>query len=173
VRGSLLIDLALRDRIKDVGEAIEVDLQLTGFAPADRLLTVPMESLGDLVRHGPVDQRDLAEEHVRRGTWLLTGHWPRRRYLDREAAQTERDRVALSTNRYRRWARGDAALAVIARRAGLVPTAEEQPTEGLLPATASVRWLVELTMDEMGWMSAGGAAMRAADPLMLPPTVGM
>jgi hypothetical protein len=173
VRGTLLIDLALRDRIADAGEAIEVDPQPTGFEPADRLLAAPMESLGDLLRHGPVDQRDLAEEHVRRGAWLLTGHWPRRRYLDREAAQTERDRIALSTNLHRRWDRDDAALAVVALRAALISTDEDQPTEELLRASEPVRWLVELTMDEMDWMRAGGAALRAADPPMLPPTMGM
>jgi hypothetical protein len=73
VRGTLLIDLALRDQINDAGEAIEVDPQPTGFQPADRLLAAPMESLGDLVRHGPGDQGDLAEEQVRRGTWSLIG----------------------------------------------------------------------------------------------------
>jgi hypothetical protein len=173
VRGALLIDLALRERITDAGEAIEVDRRPTGFEPADRLLAVPVKSLGDLVRSGPVDQRDLAEAHVRCGTWSLTGHWPRRRYLDREAAQTERDRIALSTNLSRRWARDDAALAVVARRAGLLSTSEHEPGEHLLRAGEPVRWLVELTMDEIGWMNAAGAALAAADPPMLPPATGI
>ena len=60
VRGTLLVDLALRGRVRDTEEAVEFDDPPTGFPPADRLLAEGAESLTDLLRRGPVDQRDLA-----------------------------------------------------------------------------------------------------------------
>src|SRR3712207_8941143 len=74
VRGTLLVDLALRGRVRETEDAVEFDDPPTGFAPADWLLGQGAESLTALLRRGPVDQRDLAAEHVRRGSWRSEEH---------------------------------------------------------------------------------------------------
>ncbi|MCU1667929.1 MAG: hypothetical protein JWP40_856 [Blastococcus sp.] len=172
VRGTLLVDLALRHRITDVGNAIEIDRQPTGFPPADRLLVSPIKSLDDVVRHGPVNQRDLAAEHVRRGTWSISGHWLRRRYIDESPEQTSRDKTRLTTNLSRLWDRADAALALVGLRLGVLSTSEPEPTEELLQASEPVRWLVQLTLDQIGWTRAVGQVMEAHPPTP-PPVMGL
>ena len=50
VRGTLLVDLALRGRVRDTEVAVEFDDPPTGFPPAPG---------------------DLAAEHLRRGSWTV------------------------------------------------------------------------------------------------------
>lgn len=81
VRGALLIDLALRGRISETCDAVEVDTAPTGLLPADRLVAVDTPSL-TMLRRGTVDQEDLAAEHVRRGWWTPQRRWLSTRYVD-------------------------------------------------------------------------------------------
>jgi hypothetical protein len=159
VRGTLLTDLAFRGRVSDVGDAIEVDDQPTGFIPADRLLAAPVEDLTHLLRKGNVDQRDLAAEHLRRGNWSLGRSFIRRRYVDHQAAGTRRDEQLVASPPHPVWSPPDAALAAIASTLGLLSTPREYPADELLAAAADVRWLVELVVQEVDRAIARGRFM--------------
>ena len=160
VRGTLLTDLAFRGRVRDVGDAIEVDDRPSGFPPADRLLAKPVTSLTHLLRKGRVDQRDLAEEHLRRGTWSPGKSWVRRRYIDHQAERTRADELAMTSPPDRDWAPADAALAAIASTLGLLSTPRTYPTDALLDATMESRLLVELVAQEVHRAIERGRAMR-------------
>lgn len=71
VRGALLVDLALRGRLTETADAVAVDPKPSGFAPADKLVAGEAPTLTELLTRGPVDQYDLAAEHLRRGSWTL------------------------------------------------------------------------------------------------------
>ncbi len=88
VRGTLLVDLALRGRVRETEDAVEFDDPPTGFAPADRLLAQGAALLTDLLRRGPVDQEDLAAEHLRRGSWTVRRRLLGTRYIDCRADRT-------------------------------------------------------------------------------------
>lgn len=164
VRGAVLIDLALRGRVRDGEEAIEYDDQPTGFPPADRILRAPAQSLTDLLRHGPVDQRDLAAEHLRRGTWLASGSRWRRRYVDHTSDRTKEDELAMTSGPDRIWEPVDASLAAIASTLGVLATPRALPTDALLAASEPVRWLVEVTVAEMDRMTTRARFMGRALP---------
>ncbi|WP_139306693.1 hypothetical protein [Modestobacter sp. DSM 44400] len=68
VRGALLVDLTLGGRVTETADAVEFDVGPSGFAPADQLLAGGAPSLSELLGRGPVDQHDLAAEHLRRGS---------------------------------------------------------------------------------------------------------
>jgi hypothetical protein len=149
VRGALLVDLALRGRVRETADAVEFDDGRTCFPPADRLLADGAPSLTELLRRGPVDQEDLAAEHLRRGSWTLRRRWPGRRYADGHAARTTADELALESPSDRAWTPEDAALAAVAGTLGLLATPRTLPTEELLEHTGPVRWLVELVVEEV------------------------
>ncbi|MBM7804947.1 hypothetical protein JOD57_000784 [Geodermatophilus bullaregiensis] len=161
VRGALLVDLGLRGRVSDTDDAVEVDDAPTGFPPADRLLAGWAPSLTELLRHGAVDQQDLAAEHLRRGSWVLRRRWPGRRYDDHRAERTAADERALELPD-RDWTPADAALAAIAGTLGLLGTPREWPAEELLARTGPVRWLVDLVVEEVDRAVTRGQAMRGA-----------
>src|SRR3712207_6924606 len=48
------------------------------------------DSLTDLLRSGPVDQEDLAAEHLRRGSWTVRRRLLGTRYVDCRADRTAR-----------------------------------------------------------------------------------
>ncbi|PRY47439.1 Golgi phosphoprotein 3 GPP34 [Geodermatophilus tzadiensis] len=160
VRGALLVDLALRGRVVDTDDAVEVDDDPTGFAPADRLLAGWAPTLTEVLRHGEVDQEDLAAEHLRRGSWTVRRRWPRR-YDDHRAARTADDERALETPD-RGWTPADAALACTASALGLLGTPRELPDEDLLARTGPVRWVVELVVEEVDRAVVRGQAWRGA-----------
>jgi hypothetical protein len=162
VRGTLLVDLALRGRLTDTEDAVELDHGPTGFPPADRLVAEATGSLTDLLRRGRVDQRDLAAEHLRRGSWTPTGRWPRRRYLDHRAARTRDDERAMTAGPDHPWSPEDAALTAVASTLGVLATDRALPTEALLAATGPVRWVVELVVPEVDRALARGRALRGA-----------
>jgi len=162
VRGTILIDLALRDRVVETEDALEVDTATTGFPPADRLLADGAPSLTHLLRRGPVDQEDLAAEHLRRGSWTRR---PRRfltRYVDHRADRTRADEAAMSSPPDRQWTPADAALAAVASTLGLLDTERARPTDELLTAAGPVRWLVETVVDEVDRAISRGRFMRGA-----------
>ena len=161
VRGALLVDLGLRGRVSDTDDAVEVDDAPTGFAPADRLLAGWAPSLTELLRHGEVDQEDLAAEHLRRGSWGLRRRWPGRRYDDHRAERTGADEQALESPD-REWTPADAALAAVAGTLGLLSTPRERATGELLVQTGPVRWLVELVVEEVDRAITRGRFMRGA-----------
>ncbi|WP_448640163.1 hypothetical protein [Geodermatophilus sp. URMC 63] len=161
VRGALLVDLGLRGRVADTDDAVEVDNAPTGFPPADRLFAGWAPSLTDVLRHGRVDQEDLAAEHLRRGSWVLRRRWPGRRYDDRRAERTAADERALGSPGGG-WTPADAALTAIAGTLGPLATPRELPTEELLARTGPVRWLVELVVEEVDRALARGRFLRGA-----------
>ncbi|MGY1692455.1 hypothetical protein [Geodermatophilus sp. SYSU D01105] len=67
VRGALLVDLALRGRVAETAEAVEIDPLPSGFAPADRLLAGGGKSLAELLTSGPVDRTRADEQAMRSG----------------------------------------------------------------------------------------------------------
>jgi hypothetical protein len=162
VRGTLLVDLALRGRVRDTEEAVEFDDPPTGFPPADRLLAEGAESLTDLLRHGPVDQGDLAAEHLRRGSWTVRRRLLGTRYDDSRADRTAADERALEEPQRSGWTPEDAALAAVAGTLGLLATPRERAGEELLAHTGPVRWLVELVVEEVDRAITRGRYMRGA-----------
>lgn len=159
IRGTLLTDLAMCGRLVNTAQAIEIDVSPTGFRPADLLLSSPVESLTQVLRRGKVDQRDLAVEHLRRGSWTRAGRWPRRRYDDHCAERTRKDELAMTSPADRQWAPADAALAAIASVLGLLATPRTYPTGTLLDATEPVRWVVEMVVAEVDRAIARGRFM--------------
>ena len=162
VRGTLLVDLALRGRVRDTEDAVEFDDPPTGFAPADRLLAQSAASLTDLLRRGPVDQEDLAAEHLRRGSWTARRRLVGTRYVDHRADRTAGDEQALEEPQREAWTPDDAALAAVGSTLGLLATPRERAGEQLLAHTEPVRWLVDLVVDEVDRAITRGRFMRGA-----------
>ncbi len=162
VRGTLLVDLALRGRVRETEDAVEFDDPPSGFAPADRLLAEGADSLTDLLRGGPVDQEDLAAEHLRRGSWTVRRRLLSTRYVDCRADRTAADEQVLEEPRRREWTPEDAALAAVAGTVGLLATPQERAGEELLAHTGPVRWLVDLVVDEVDRAITRGRFMRGA-----------
>ena len=162
VRGTLLVDLALRGRVRDTEDAVEFDDPPTGFAPADQLLAEGAESLTDLLRGGPVDQGDLADEHVRRGSWTARRRLFGTRYDDHRADRTAADEQLLEQPRQEPWTTEDAALAAVAGTLGLLATPRERAREELLAHTEPVRWLVDLVVGEVDRAITRGRFLRGA-----------
>jgi hypothetical protein len=162
VRGTLLVDLALRGRVRETEDAVEFDDPPTGFSPADRLLADGAASLTDLLRHGPVDQEDLAAEHLRRGSWTIRRRLLGTRYVDHHADRTASDERALGETLPRTWTPQDAALAAVGSTLGLLATPRERAGEELLARTEPVRWLVDLVVEEVDRAITRGQAMRGA-----------
>lgn len=161
VRGTLLVDLALRDRVRETEDAVEFDDPPTGFPPADRLLA-ESASLTDLLRGGGVDQQDLAAEHLRRGSWTARRRLLGTRYVDHRADRTQADEQALEEPAREEWTPQDASLAAIAGTLGLLATPRERAGEGLLAHTEPVRWLVDLVVEEVDRAITRGRFMRGA-----------
>jgi hypothetical protein len=162
VRGTLLVDLALRGRVRETEDAVEFDDPPSGFTPADRLLAEGADSLTDLLRGGPVDQQDLAAEHLRRGSWTVRRRLLSTRYVDCRADRTVADEQALEEPRRQEWTPEDAALAAVAGTLGLLATPQERAGEELLAHTGPVRWLVDLVVDEVDRAITRGRFMRGA-----------
>lgn len=162
VRGTLLVDLALRDRVRDTEDAVEFDDPPTGFAPADRLLADGAASLTDLLRAGPVDQRDLAAEHLRRGSWTVRRKLLGTRYTDARADRTHADERLLESPRAEPWTPPDAALAAVGSTLGLLTGPRERAGEDLLEHTGPLRWLVETVVEEVDRAITRGRFMRGA-----------
>ncbi|MGY1595155.1 hypothetical protein ACI79D_24540 [Geodermatophilus sp. SYSU D00708] len=162
VRGTLLVDLALRGRVRETEDAVEFDDGPTGFPPADRLLADGAPSLTELLRRGPVDQEDLAAEHLRRGSWTLRRRWPGTRYTDTRADRTAADERAEESPPDREWTPADAALVAVAGTLGLLSTPRALPTEELLEHTGRVRWLVDLVVEEVDRAITRGRFMGRA-----------
>jgi hypothetical protein len=161
VRGTLLVDLALRGRVRETEDAVEFDDPPTGFPPADRLLA-ESASLTDLLRGGGVDQHDLAAEHLRRGSWTARRRLLGTRYVDHRADRTRADEQALEEPAREQWTPQDASLAAIAGTLGLLATPRERAGEGLLAHTEPVRWLVDLVVEEVDRAITRGRFMRGA-----------
>lgn len=161
VRGTLLVDLALRGRVRETEDAVEFDDPPTGFSPADRLLA-ESASLTDLLRGGGVDQQDLAAEHLRRGSWTARRRLLGTRYVDHRADRTQADEQALEEPTREEWTPQDASLAAIAGTLGLLATPRERAGEGLLAHTEPVRWLVDLVVEEVDRAITRGRFMRGA-----------
>lgn len=161
VRGTLLVDLALRDRVRDTEDAVEFDDPPTGFTPADRLLADGASSLTDLLRAGPVDQRDLAAEHLRRGSWSVRRRLLGTRYTDARADRTHADERLLEP-RAEPWTPADAALAAVGSTLGLLDGPRERAGEELLEHAGPVRWLVETVVEEVDRAITRGQFMRGA-----------
>lgn len=162
VRGSLLVDLALRGQVRDTADAVESDDPPTGFPPADRLLADGAASLTDLLRSGPVDQQDLAAEHLRRGSWTARRRLLGTRYDDHRAERTRADEQLLEDPVREEWAPQDASLAAIAGTLGLLDAPRERAPEELLGHTEPVRWLVDVVVDEVHRMITRGRFMSGA-----------
>ncbi len=161
VRGTLLVDLALRGRVRDTEDAVEFDDPPTGFAPADRLLA-ESASLTDLLRGGRVDQQDLAAEHLQRGSWTARRRLLGTRYVDHRADRTQADEQLLEEPTREGWTPQDASLAAIAGTLGLLATPRERAGEELLAHTEPVRWLVDVVVEEVDRAITRGQAMRGA-----------
>jgi hypothetical protein len=162
VRGTLLIDLALRGRLTQTADAVEISRGPSGFPPADKLIADGASSLAEWLRCGPVDQYDLAAEHLRRGSWTLKRRLLLRRYEDHRTDRTIEDRRAMESPPGRDWKPTDAALVAIASVLGLARTGRSLPTESLLEATVDVRWLTEFVVDEVNQRVVLGRAVRWA-----------
>ncbi|MGY1682314.1 hypothetical protein [Geodermatophilus sp. SYSU D01176] len=162
VRGTLLIDPGLRGRVQDTEDAVEFDDRPSGFAPADRLLAQVAASLTELLRHGPVDQEDLAAEHLRRGSWTVRRGLLGIRYVDHRAGRTTADEQALEERQREAWTPDDAALAAVGSTLGLLATPRERAGEQLLARTGPVRRLADLVVDEVDRAITRGRFMRGA-----------
>ncbi len=163
IRGAILIDLALRSRLTETADAMEIDSTPSGFAPADELIAGGAPSVTDLLAHRPVDQHDLAAEHLRRGSWTLQLRFLTRRYVDHREQRTRRDEQILRSRPDREWTPPDAALAAIAGVLGLLLPGRTLPTDAVLEATGPVRGLVELVVEEVNRRVVHGRAVRWAD----------
>ena len=163
IRGALLVDLTLRGRLTETADAVEVDPRPSGFASADKLVAGGAPSLTELITHGPVDQYDLAAEHLRRGSSTLKRRSLFRRYIDHQEERTRRGEQAVKSRSAREWTPPDAALTAIAGVLGLLPTGRTLSTESLLEATGPVRGLVELVVEEVNRRVVHGRAVRWAD----------
>jgi hypothetical protein len=82
--------------------AMKVVPQPSGFASADKLVADGAPSVVELLIRGPVDQYDMAAEHLRRRSWTLERRFFLRRYVNHQE-RTRRDEQALKSRRAREW----------------------------------------------------------------------
>src|SRR3712207_6292771 len=120
------------------------------------------DSLTDLLRSGPVDQEDLAAEHLRRGSWTVRRRLLGTRYVDCRADRTAADEQVLEGPRRQEWTPEDAALAAVAGTLGLLATPQQRAGEELLAHTGPVRWLVDLVVEEVDRALSRGRSMQGA-----------
>ena len=149
VRGAVLVDLVLRHPALGSVDAVREDVGPTGFPPADRLLSSPRQSAVGFLRRGPVDQADLAAEHVRRGSWLQIGSRLRPRYRDQLGDRTARDALLMAPSSDRCWTPTDAALAAIAGALGVLRSGRATPADELLLETRTARPLIGLVVQHI------------------------
>jgi hypothetical protein len=168
VRAALLVDLALAGRLEETADSIALDDSPTGVPPLDALLQAvtrtPGTTLDAWLELPRPNLRDLAEEALRSGRWVLQrGLFPGARFADRALERTAADRARDPQDAGPAWAPADAAVTAIAHAAG-VRTATDQswygdvpaaaPGEALLAATGPLRWLCTAVTDHLAWARA-------------------
>ena len=160
IRGALLVDLTLRGRLTETEASFQFDPSPSGLKPADDLLADGARSALEMLQRGPVDQFDLAAEHLRRGSWSLKRRGFRRRYIDHRADRTRQDKQSLKFRRTSSWTPTEASLVAIAGVLEPLPTGHTLPSDELLAATGPARRLVELTVQEVDQRMSRGRAVR-------------
>ena len=99
VRGGLLLDLALAQRVESTDDSVVVDPTPTGFGPADRLLAAiavePERSLDGWLAEKRLRLRDVADAAVTSGRWAAAARTVRAGPpLHRPASGGDRARIS-------------------------------------------------------------------------------
>src|SRR4051794_27720102 len=122
VRGGLLVDLALAQRLTQADDSVELELTPTGWPPADRALDeLEGRSLDWWLEHSAVRLADVATALVAEGTWTRLRPRPlqvKPRYAVAETKALAEDRKLLARPD-RAMGPEDAAVVAIAAAAGL------------------------------------------------------
>jgi hypothetical protein len=158
VRGGLLLDLALAQRVESTDESIVVDPTPTGFGPADRLLAAiavePERSLDGWLGERRLKLRDVADGAAASGRWeLRAGPFGLgRRYADLRPDETERDLGRPAATPEHGWSPADACVTAVAATAGLLDREAwypQRPGEDVIAATGPVAWLCAAVVDHL------------------------
>jgi hypothetical protein len=158
VRGGLLLDLALAQRVESTDDSVVVDPTPTGFGPADRLLAAiavePERSLDGWLAERRLRLRDVADGAVTSGRWALRpGPFGLgRRYTDLRPAETQRDLGRPSSSAGAAWTPVDACVTAVAAAGGLLDREgwfPERPADEVIAATGPVAWLCTAVVDHL------------------------
>jgi len=158
VRGGLLLDLALAQRVESTDESIVVDPTPTGFPPADRLLAAiavePERSLDGWLGERRLKLRDVADGAAASGRWELRAGplGLGRRYTDLRRDETRRDLERPASAPEPGWTPVDACVTAVAAAAGLLDREgwhPERPGDEVIAATGSVAWLCTAVVDHL------------------------
>jgi hypothetical protein len=158
VRGGLLLDLALAQRVESTAESIVVDPTPTGFGPADRLLAAiavePERSLDGWLGERRLKLRDVADGAAASGRWeLRPGPFGLgRRYTDLRRDETERDLRRQASAPEPDWSPADACVTAVAAAGGLLDREAwhpERPGGEVVAATGPVAWLCTAVVDHL------------------------
>jgi hypothetical protein len=154
IRGALLLDLALADRVTHEADSVAIDATPTGFPPADALLAPiavePERPLDWWIDHGAVDLVDVVSDNVAAGRWTVRRRLLGRRYAVADDGTAEADGRRHPHQPAAEWDAATAALMAVADAAGIsdgVPG--DEPREAMLVATESVRWLSESVVERL------------------------
>ena len=153
VRGAVLVDIALADRLALTDDSITIDDTPTGFPPADALLlAIAVEherSLDWWIDHGGVRLRDVAAANVASGRWTGRRRLVGTRYTDLRPEATERDRERDAGQPDSAWSPETAAVVAIARAAGVDGGGPEPPPDRVLELTGPARWTCRTVVEHL------------------------
>lgn len=172
VRGGLLVDLALAQRLFESEDSVGLETTPIGWPPADRALIelgyddLPLDGWLESSHLGLPDLAaalvtDGAWQSARRHAWRVT---PRYAVLDR--AQRTRDGAMLRGVESPETAE-DAALLSITTAAGLPGRKSSASIDDLLVRTGGVRWVCQLVMEFISGARANGTAVSGASQTAL------
>ena len=169
-RGGLLVDLALRGRLAQTDDSIDLYPTPTGWFPLDRALDelalLDGRSLDWWLEHSRVRLVDLAAALVDDGTWTRLPARPlhrRPRFAVRGTDVLARDHALLAQPGLAATDT-DAAVVGIATAAGLAtgPAAGTATGPELLARTGRVAWVCELVTGFVGRARIEGSAVSSA-----------
>jgi len=158
VRGGLLLDLALAQRVESTDDSVVVDPTPTGFGPADRLLAAiavePERSLDGWLGEKRIRLRDVADGAAAAGRWQLhTGAFGMgRRYTDLRPEEAQRDLRLRPSATWSDQFPADACVAAVAAASGLLDREAwlaDRPADEVIAATGAVAWLCTAVVDHL------------------------
>lgn len=158
VRGGLLLDLALSERVEQTADSIVIDPAPTGFEPADRLLAAigvePERSLDDWLDERRLGLRDVATAAVAAGLWSeRRGPFGfGRRFVDLRPRITAADRRRDPSGPADGWTARDACVCAVAAVASLLEPGEgfeRLPVPEVLTATGPAAWLCAAVVEHL------------------------
>ena len=158
VRGGLLLDLALAQRVESTDDSVVVDPTPTGFGPADRLLAAiavePERSLDGWLAEKRLRLRDVADAAAASGRWeCRSGPFGLgRRFTDLRPEETAQDLRRDASSAVAGLPPADACVTAVAAAAGLLDSEgrhPDRPSDEVIAATGSAAWLCAAVVDHL------------------------